>query len=96
MLFYNCEKCQLTSLYLLDFLTASVTPISLIAVKGYIGDFSERLLVKPSLVKIGPKVSRSLLGDLGMLHCIRRNYIPLYVRCFPENLCQIDNVDEEV
>jgi hypothetical protein len=96
MVLYNCEKRLLSSLYLFDCLTTSIAPISRIAVKGHIGDFSENLLGRPSLVKMGPKLSRNLLEDLSVLQCIRRHYIAIYMRYLPDQLNQIVSVAEEV
>ena len=55
----------------------NVASISRISVKAHIEDLREDLLGKPSLVKIGPKVLRSWLDDLGMAHFSLRHYIAI-------------------
>ena len=78
MLLFCLEKHLLASLYVFVCrFFFSVAVISWISLKAHIGFYLENLLGKHSFVKIGPKLSRSLLEDLSMIQCIRRHYIAI-------------------
>ena len=77
MLLYCREKHLLAPLYLFVCRFVGVADISWISLTALFGVFRENLLGKRSFVKIRPKLSRCLLEDLSMLHCIRLHYIAI-------------------